>query len=182
MAGRKAEPIDTEPALRTDAARFFSAADRHPLPHRPALPRVHPPRRWLPQLGAVRRCAATPCSTAHPTAPAAPTVACVRVPRAAAPVDVFLPARAAREAAHARPRHYELHVGGRSCANDKHQELRAREGRAEHEGVLVHALLRHRATPDGVLAHVLPWLPRVARLPNPDPHFWGGSAAHTGSR
>ena len=118
-----AEPIDAESALRTEAANFFSAADRDQQSRRPTLPRVRPPRRWARQLSAVRGCVAVLSSTAHPAAPVELTVACVHVPCGAAPADVFLPPHAAREAPYARPRHHELHGGGRRCANDTHPQL-----------------------------------------------------------
>ena len=49
----------------------------------------------------------------------------VHVPCDAAMPGVFLPRLAAREAVRARPRHHELCVGGRCCANDTHQQLLA---------------------------------------------------------
>ena len=115
------------------------------------------------QLSAVRRCAAAPFSAAHPMAPAAPTVACVHVPRGAAPAAVILAHRAARGTALARPCHDARYVGGRCCAYDKHQQLGGREGRAEPAGARVHADVVRQARPDAVLARLPLWLPAAAR-------------------
>ena len=96
----------------------------------------------------------------------------VHVLRDAAPAGVFLAHCAAPGAAPARPHHDEHCVGSRCCANDQQQQLRGREGRTEPQGVLAHAPLRRSVPLDGWLAHALPCLPRGARLPNPDSHFF----------
>ena len=105
-------------------------------------------------------------------------VARVHVWRIAVPADMLLPPSAAHGAACAPPLHNGIHRGRWRCANDKHRQLLAREGRAEHAGACLHA----DAVPTERLGHVLAclpaWLPVADRLPTSDPHFLWGSLTY----
>ena len=106
------------------------------------------------------------------------SVARVHVPRVAKPADVFLSPLAARGAARALLRHGELHRGWWRCANEKHQRLYGREGRAEPEDALVHADVVPAERLGHVFACLPAWLPVADRLPISDPHFLWGSLTY----
>ena len=127
---------------------------------------------------AVRRCVAVPAlwHVSRPLQHAAVTR--VHVPRVVLPSESTLAARATREAPVVPLHHDERCVGRSCCANDKHQRLYGREGRAEPEGALVHADVVPAERLGHVLACLPAWLLVADRLPTSDPHFLWGSLTY----
>ena len=105
-------------------------------------------------------------------------VAGVCVPRGAGSQDAKFTGRAAEEAHRRGIIQRELHCRRERSTYDEHQQQRAREGRAEFEGELLHASHVPRDPLGHMHAHGHPCLLISARLPNLDPHFLWGSAAH----
>ena len=106
-------------------------------------------------------------------------VARVFVSHGAATTDTTVAPRAARGVVLSRACHHEHRVGRRCCDNDKHQQLRPREGRADSPGVRAQSNVVPSERLDAVLVCPPPCLPVAARLHHPAWHKKCHARTHT---